>query len=120
MIKLIAKLLITALAFLATAEFVPGIMVASFYVAMVLAVVWGFINITLRPLLLFVTLPINFLTIGLFTFVINGSLFWFLGTIIKGFEVEGFLVAMLGAVIVSLISSIGDALLWGKKRGLFR
>lgn len=116
MIKIIAKLLIVALAFLFTAYLVPGIEVATFYTALVLAAVWGFVNLTLRPVLLLITLPINILSIGLFTFVVNGFLFWFLGTFIKGFEVDGFLVAILGAFVVSLISYAGNSLLEKPRR----
>lgn len=110
----IAKLLIVALAFLMASYLIPGIEVASFYTALIIAVIWGLINLTLRPFLIFVTLPINFLTVGLFTFVINGFLFWFLGTFIKGFEVAGFFVAIIGALVVSVITSIGSSLIDNK------
>ena len=75
---LIARFLVTTLAFLLAAELVPGIEVAGFYTALVLSFFWGFVGLTVRPLLLLLALPINFLTFGLFTFVINGFLFWFL------------------------------------------
>lgn len=114
MSRTIAKLLIVTLAFLAASYLIPGIEVASFYTALIIAVLWGLINLILRPFLIFVTLPINFLTIGLFTFVINGFLFWFLGTFIKGFEVAGFLVAIIGALVVSVITSIGNSLIDNK------
>lgn len=104
---LISRLLITALAFLLAAELVPGIAVASFYVALILAFLWGVIGLTIRPLLFLLTLPINFLTFGLFTLVINGFLFWFLSTFVEGFTIDGFFSAFLGVVVISVISWLG-------------
>lgn len=103
----IARFLITALAFLLAAELVPGIMVADFYTALILALFWGIIGLTIRPLLFILTLPINFLTFGLFTLIINGFLFWFLSTFVQGFAVDGFSSAFLGAVVISVISWLG-------------
>lgn len=107
----IAKWFIVALAFLLAAYIVPGITIESFYIALILAFIWGVLNLTLRPILLFLTLPINIITLGLFAFVINGVLFWFLGTFIKGFRVESFLEALLGALIVTAASWLGNKLL---------
>ncbi len=95
-----------AFLFFIISQYVPGIDVASFYVALVLAFFWGIINVTLKPILIFLTLPITILTLGLFTFVINGFLFWFLSTFIKGFYVESFFSAFLGALLLSLGSAI--------------
>ncbi|MBI3019975.1 MAG: phage holin family protein [Parcubacteria group bacterium] len=108
---LIARFLITALAFLMAAELVPGIEVASFYTALILAFFWGIIGLTIRPILLLLTLPINFLTFGLFTFIINGFLFWFLSTFVEGFTVDGFSSALLGAVIISIAVWLGGKLI---------
>lgn len=104
---LVARLLITALAFLLVAEIVHGITVAGFYTALVLAFFWGVIGLTIRPILFLLTLPINFLTFGLFTLVINGFLFWFLSTFVEGFTIDGFSSAFLGAVVISGISWLG-------------
>jgi len=111
MIILIAKWLVVALSFLLAAYLVPGIIVQSFYTALVLAVVWGVINLTAKPLLTILTLPISLLTLGLFSFVINALLLWFLGTVIKGFEVDGFIAAFLGALIIAIASWTGNLLL---------
>ena len=108
---LIARLLVTALAFLAAAELVPGIAVTSFYTALVLAFFWGVIGLTVRPILFLLTLPINFLTFGLFTFVINGFLFWFLSTFVEGFRVDGFSSALLGAAVISVATWLGGKLI---------
>ncbi|MEK7179237.1 MAG: phage holin family protein [Patescibacteria group bacterium] len=109
--KLIARWLITALGFLAAAYFIPGITVESFYVALILAFCWGIINLLVTPIILILTLPITILTLGLFSFVVNGLLLLFLGNIIQGFAVEGFLAALLGAVVVSFANWIGNALI---------
>ncbi|MEK7181950.1 MAG: phage holin family protein [Patescibacteria group bacterium] len=103
---LVFKWLISALAFLALPHIVPGISVEGFGTALVLALFWGLINITIKPILLILTLPLNLLTLGIFTFIINGFLLWLLGGIIKGFEVQGFWVAVLGALVLSLISAL--------------
>ncbi|MBI2047529.1 MAG: phage holin family protein [Parcubacteria group bacterium] len=109
--RLIAKWLIVALAFLLAAYFVPGISVESFYTALILAFVWGVISLLFRPILIFLTLPITLITFGLFTLVINALLFMFLGTFVKGFAVEGFVAAFLGAFVVSLASWFGNKIL---------
>ena len=109
--KLIAKWLIVALTFLLAAYFVPGISVESFYTALILAFVWGIVGLLFRPVLILLTLPINLLTFGLFTLVINALLFMFLGTFVKGFAVDGFISAFLGALVVSLASWFGNKIL---------
>lgn len=109
--SIIAKLLFTALAFFAAAYLVPGIEVLSFYTALILAVLWGIVNLLFKPILVLLTLPINFLTLGLFTLVINGFLFWFLGTFVRGFSVDGFLVAIIGAAVVVVVNWLGDLLI---------
>ncbi|HZS43050.1 MAG TPA: phage holin family protein [Candidatus Paceibacterota bacterium] len=109
--KIIIRLLITVLALFVAAYVVPGISISSFYTALIVAILLGLINLILRPILLLLTLPINLLTLGLFTFVINGLLFWLVATFVKGFDVSGFLAAFLGALIVSLFSYLGHHLL---------
>lgn len=99
----LGKWLLNALVFLVVANIVPGIHIRSLWIALILAVLWGIIGVTLRPLLLILTLPINILSLGLFTFVINGLLFWFLSSIVKGFEVAGFSSAFVGALTLSIL-----------------
>jgi putative membrane protein len=103
---ILIRWVISALAFLALPYIIPGITVASFTTALVLALFWGLLNITLKPLLVLLTLPFNILTLGIFTFVINGFLLWLLGGIIQGFMVEGFLAAFLGGLVLSVISAL--------------
>ena len=109
--KLIARWLIVAFLFLLSAYVVPGIYVESFYIALILALFWGLVGISLRPLLILLTLPITLITFGLFTFVINAFLLWLLSTFIEGFDVDGFLSAFLGALIISAGSWISNKLL---------
>lgn len=98
------KWLINALVLLGIAYLVPGIEVKSFYTALILALLLGLVNVFLRPLLIVLTLPLNILTLGLFTFFINAFLFWLLSTVVKGFDVANFWAAFLGALLITLVS----------------
>jgi len=102
--KIILQWLIVAGAVLATSYFVPGISVSSFYIALIVALVWGIFSFSIKPILHILALPITILTLGLFSLVINGLLFWFISTFIKGFQVDGFVSAILGAFVVSFIT----------------
>ena len=102
----VVRLILSALAFLAVANLVPGIAVASFWTALVLAILWGIIGVTVKPIVLILTLPINILTLGIFTFILNGFFLWLLGGIVKGFEVQGFWVAVLGALVLSILNML--------------
>lgn len=83
---------------------VPGISVANFFSAMLVAAVIALINIFVKPALILITLPINVLTLGLFTLVINALLFMFAGFVAPGFEVDGFFSAFIGALLLSILS----------------
>ncbi len=104
--SILARWLISALMFLVIANVVPGIHVESFVTALLMALLWSVITMILKPVLLILTLPVNILTFGLFTLVINGFLFWFLARLVPGFQVAGFGVAMLGALALSLLHMI--------------
>lgn len=108
---ILAKWLLTTLAFLAAAYLIPGITVGSLLTALLLAVIWGLISITIKPILLVITLPINILTLGLFTFVLNGLLLLILGQVIKGFTVDGFIPAIFGAFVISAVTWFGELVL---------
>lgn len=103
MMHLIVSFLATACAVLVAAEFVPGFYVTSFAVAAFVAVLLGIIGITLRPVLLLLTLPINLMTLGLFSFVINAGILWGLAQFVEGFDIAGFVPALLGGVIIAVI-----------------
>lgn len=102
--KLLLIWALNALALIAVPHFVPGIRVDGFADALIAAFFLGLVNTLIRPLLLLLTLPVTLLTLGLFIFVINGLLFWFVGSVLRGFVVEGFWPGVLGAVLYSIFS----------------
>jgi len=108
--------LINALALLALPYLVPSVHVESFYTALVAALLLGLVNTLIRPLLVLLTLPATVLTLGLFVFVINGLLFWFVASFVKGFSVDGFWSAVLGAIVYGLVSWAASALVFGDRR----
>jgi len=93
-----------ALALLAAAYLLPEVRVDGFGSALIAALVLGLINTLIRPVLLLLTLPVTVLSLGLFILVINGLLFWFAGSVLRGFEVSGFWTAMMGALLYSVAS----------------
>lgn len=96
--------LINAVALIAVAYLLPGITVDSFVTALVAALVLGLVNTVVRPIFVLLTLPATLLTLGLFIFVINGLLFWFVGSFISGFVVSGFWWGVIGAIAYSVVS----------------
>lgn len=103
---LITNFLGTVLAVLVAAEFVPGFFVDGFVTAALVAVLLGIIAITLRPILLLLTLPINLLTLGLFSFVINAGILLGLASFIEGFSITGFIPALVGGVLIAVVQWI--------------
>lgn len=104
--SLLLRWLIGALSLILVTYIVPGIKVQSFYTALIAALVLGLVNSLIRPVLIILTLPVNILTLGLFTLVINALLFWLAATIVKGFGVDGFWPAFWGAMVMSIVSWI--------------
>ena len=96
--------ILNAVALLVVAYVLPGIVVASFGSAMLAALVLGLINMLVKPVLILLTLPITIVTLGLFLLVLNALMFWFAGSILNGFQVNGFWWAVAGAILYSLIS----------------
>jgi putative membrane protein len=109
--RLIAKWILVALVILVLPQIVPGIVVVSFTTALIVALLWGFLNAVLKPILLIVAFPITILTLGLFAFVINAAILWGISTIVTGFEVHGFWPAFLGALVVSVAGMIANFIL---------
>ncbi len=95
---------INAIALFMLPYLMASIKVDSFAVALIAALVLGLVNTFIRPLLVLFTLPATLLSLGLFIFVINGLLFWFVGTFVEGFHVGGFWPAVGGAILYSIIS----------------
>lgn len=101
---LLVKWLALALAIMFVGWLVPGISISSFATALIASVVIAFINIVIKPILVFLTLPINILTLGIFILVINALLFMFVAYLIPGVEVDSFWSAFLGALLLSILS----------------
>lgn len=113
--RLLITWLINALALLALPYIFTSIQVRSFTTALIAALVLGLINTLIRPILVLLTLPVTLLTLGLFIFVINGLLFWFVGSFIEGFTVGGFWAGVFGAIVYSIISWALSALVLGRQ-----
>jgi putative membrane protein len=111
MLRLLLVWLVNALALLALPYVFPWVKVDSFVAALIAALALGLINTLIRPLLILLTLPATLLTLGLFIFVINGLLFWSVGSFVEGFHVSGFWAGFFGAIVYSLISWLLSMLL---------
>ena len=109
--NLLLRWVINAGTLLLLTFYLPGMEVSGWYSALITALVLGLVNAVLKPILLILTLPVNILTLGLFTFVINALLFWFVASFIKGFDVTGFMPAFWGALILSVVSWLVSSLL---------
>lgn len=102
--KLMLIWILNALALIAVTSFVPGIQVDGFFAALIAAFFLGLVNTLIRPLLILLTLPVTMVTLGLFIFVINGLLFWLVGSVLRDFMVDSFWHGILGALLYSLFS----------------
>ncbi|NYT84931.1 phage holin family protein [Pollutimonas harenae] len=109
--ELILVWILNAVALLIVAYILPGITVASFGSALVAALVLGLLNTLVKPVLILLTLPITIVTLGLFLLVLNALVFWFAGSVLKGFQVNGFWWALLGAFVYSIVSGLLSRLL---------
>lgn len=106
LISIIAYWLVSGLALAITAAIVPGFRVRGFFTAVVASLLIGLANHTVWPLLIFLTLPINILTLGLFTFVVNGAILRLVAAFMKDFEISGWMSAIFGAIILSITSGV--------------
>ena len=102
--------LINAVALIAVAYLMPSITVSNFTAALIAALILGLVNAVIRPILVLLTLPVTVLTLGLFILVINGLLFWLVGSFIQGFVVQGFWAGFFGAILFSIVSWLLSAL----------
>ena len=101
--------LLSALSVFAAAYLVPGVRVSGIWAALIAALVIGLVNALIRPILLVLTLPINIVTLGLFTLVVNALMFWLASSVVKGFDVADFKAAFLGALVFWLVSWAANA-----------
>ena len=112
--NLLLRWLINALALLAIPYVMQTVYVEGFWTALIVAVVLGFLNTLIRPVLRLLTLPITLLTLGLFALVINGLMFWLAAQFVTGFYVSGFWSAFFAALLYSIITALANKLLLSK------
>ena len=108
---LIISLLLNASVFLLVSRVVPGFEVASLWTALWAALIFGFVNALIRPILLAISLPLSILSLGLFTLVIDAAVMALTAWLVPGFDVNGFLAALIGWVLVSFGGMIVSSLL---------
>lgn len=108
---LLIRWLLNALALVLTAKLIAGISVEGFKAALITALVLGIVNAVIRPVVVLLTIPINFITLGLFTLVINGLMLLLVSKVVTGFSVAGFFPAVIGAIVLSVISAVLNMLI---------
>ncbi len=108
--NILLKWLVSTVAVMLTSYLLPGVTLTGFWAALWTALFLGLVNAFIKPLLVLLTLPINIVTLGLFTFVINAALILLASSVVKGFFVEGFWVALLFSVILSLFNYLANTL----------
>ena len=101
--RILLRWIIMAAAVLIAAYLIPGVRIASFFTALWVALFLGIVNVLLSPILILITLPINILTLGLFTFVINAALILLASYFVKGFQVAGFWWALAYGIVLSIV-----------------
>lgn len=104
--RLLGKLLINTLALLVTTWIVPGFMIEGVTTVVLAAIVLGVINTFIRPVMLLVTLPLNLVSLGLFTFVVNALMLWLTAYFVHGFVINNWLSAILAAVVLAVVSTV--------------
>lgn len=114
--RLLLIWLVNAAALLLLSYLLPAVQVDSFGTALWVALVLGLVNAVVRPILILLTLPVTLLTLGLFLFVINGLMFYWVAHLVDGFRVSGLGAGILGAVLYSLISWVLNGLLGTRRR----
>ena len=113
--KLILIWALNAVALLLVPYLIPGVHIDTFLSALIAVLVLGFVNTVIRPVFVLLTLPVTLLTLGLFLFVINALMFWFVSDILSGFRVDGFLPALFGSIVYSIASWLFSSIISGAK-----
>jgi len=108
--NLLAYLIINGFAVFIAAYILPGVVVDTFWTAVLVAVVLGVVNVFIKPFITLLTLPFTILTFGLFIFIINAALVLFVDFLVNGFEVQGFIWALIFSLVISLVSSFLSSL----------
>ena len=114
--KTFLKILLTALAVILLANILPGVEVAGYLSAIIVAIVIALLNMIVRPLLIFLTLPATLITFGLFIFVINAIIILLADNLVDGFTVTGFWAALLFSILLSIFRSFLFSLLDDKEK----
>ena len=113
--RFLARLVLNGLAIVVAAWLLPGIHITSTFAALLAGVILGFVNAIVRPVLFLLTLPLTLLTLGLFIFIVNALCFALTAWLVPGFTVDGFLWALVGALLVSVVSWILNGLVVGRR-----
>ncbi len=111
MSSVLVNWIVSAMVIFSIAYILPGTTVVDFTAALVVALVLGIINALLKPVFLILTLPINILTLGLFTFILNALLIILVSNIVPGFVVDGFLAALIFGIVLSVVNTVVHNLL---------
>jgi putative membrane protein len=109
--RFLARLFLNALAILIAARMVPGLQLSGTGAALAAGVLLGLVNVAVRPVILLLTLPFTLVTLGLFIFVVNAICLWLTSLLVPGFSIAGFWPALVGALVVSVVSWILNGLL---------
>ena len=102
--EILVNWIISAVAVFATSYLLPGVHLENFVTALIVAIVLGIINAVIKPVIVILTLPINILTLGLFTLVINALLVMLVSRIVPGFQIDGFVWALIFSILLSIIN----------------
>lgn len=109
--RILLALTLNAVALIVTAYIVPGFHVDNFTTAILAAIVLGVVNTFIKPILNFISIPLTIITLGLFVLIINAIVLFIVSAIVKGFSVDGWVPAILGAIVLSITSTILNAIL---------
>ena len=113
--RFLARLVLNGLAIVVAAWLLPGIHITSTFAALLAGVILGFVNAIVRPVLFLLTLPLTLLTLGVFIFIVNALCFALTAWLVPGFAIDGFLWALVGALLVSVVSWILNGLVVGRR-----
>lgn len=108
--KFIAQIIVSTLAVMVTSMILPGVHLEKPFTAILVAVVLAFLNAIVKPVLVFLTIPVTIVTLGLFLLVINALMILLAARIVDGFNVDGFWIALLFSLVLSLVNSVFDSL----------
>ncbi len=104
--NILFSLIINGLAVFVTSRIIPGVVLDDFITAVVVSVILAVVNTFIKPILILLTLPVNILTLGLFTLVINAVVVLIVDSLVPGFEVNGFWAALFFSIVLSLVSAV--------------